>query len=49
MKERSGNGLRFMLAYRELVKYIHLFMPTMTKDAMIGVIEEIYSNKMKNE
>ena len=42
MREKNGDGLRFVLAYRELVKYIHLYMPNITKETMQNVIDEIF-------
>lgn len=45
MKEQNGDGLRFMLAYRELVKYIYLYMPKMLKETMKDVIDEIFEEK----
>ena len=44
MLARNGDGLRFMLAFKELANYIHLYMPNMKKEIMISIIEEIYSN-----
>ena len=41
----KGDGLRFMLAYKELANYIHMYMPNMSKETMISVIEEIYSDE----
>lgn len=38
----KSNGLRFILAYKELVNYIHMYMPNMSKEAMIGIVEEIF-------
>jgi len=40
---KNGDGLRFILAYKELVKYIHACMPNMPKEAMIDIIEDIYN------
>lgn len=46
MKAKNGDGLRFMLAYKELVNYIHMYMPNMSKETMISVIEDVFSKEI---
>ena len=48
MKEKSGNGLRLMLAYRELVKYIDLYIPKMSKETMKDVIDRFLKKNKRN-